>query len=46
MGMTLQVPNIGTPGAAQLEAHSKIYHMAVAKRIEVHFPTDSTRTRR
>ena len=44
--MTLRVPNFGTPGAAQLEAQSKIYHMAVARCTEAHFLADSTRTRR
>ena len=46
VGMTLRVPTIGIPDATQLEAHSKIYDMAVTRHIEVHFPTDSTRTRR
>ena len=45
VGMTLRVPTIGTPGADQLEAHLKIYHMAVTKHIEVQFLMDSTRTR-
>ena len=46
VGMTLRVPTIGTPGADQLEAYSKIYHMAVGKHLEVQFLADSTRTRR
>ena len=42
VGMTLRVPNIGTPGSAQLEAHSKTYHMAFGKQLEDQFLVDST----